>query len=186
MSKLVTMEVLTPQDVLKCALDASDKDSKSLARFEQSSVWDHVRSVFARVRARVSTARTETTTSAKEASSAPEGEMDTAAERLDRAREESAAASKVLEEIVASALKNLVGIHDAVIALMDTDDSAGLETGLLEWRALGMIQEIARRQGEFLVPDSIHSLLEECPPSKAKDLVTQMLDMSTSAFMLPD
>jgi len=181
--KLNEFGVLTPREVLRCALAAGDKSD--ILRFKDTNVWDRVRSIYATVRIRVAEAKAEIAAAAKAASSATEGEMDTAAERLDKAREDSKTAIAELNEVIAGGFKLLVELYAAAQQLRGEDEHEE-DLRIIEWRVLGMIQEIGRRNCDFLSESTTSETLKEVEPSAATETVTQCLDFATSDILLPD
>ena len=167
LDKLATHGVIDHETIIRSCLSTEefDLDHKPVAltpkqlkaKLSKSSLWEIVRLMMSRSRARENGARNELKIASQSAATAKEGDMENVESRLERAKQVTESAKKDVINLLQFVLKML---FDICAQLLETDDSEMLDENnceqegrplpgmngkpIWQWRCFGMIRELVR------------------------------------------
>mmetsp|Transcript_407 Transcript_407/g.1203 ORF Transcript_407/g.1203 Transcript_407/m.1203 type:complete len:636 (+) Transcript_407:673-2580(+) len=118
------------------------------SRMEEDFTWHLARSVFRRLVRNLAYAKQEVMACARFASSAAEGQMAEAEERLQKSQEQVNAISSELKDILLFVFGRLIGVYQQISA----SDAMSDGERWWSWRILGFLKELGRSNGELLLP----------------------------------
>lgn len=173
LDKLATHGIIDHETIIRSCLSVEEFDldhnpvtltPKQLkAKLSKSSIWEIVRLMMSRSRARENGARNELKIASQSAATAKEGDMENVETRLERAKQVTESAKKDVINLLQFVLKML---FDICAQLLETEDSEMTDENTCEqegrplpgmngkpiwqWRCFGMIRELVRSHPRHL------------------------------------